>query len=242
MWLRLKPRKDGTMELKELLGDDLYKQVQAKIDEKNSTETDKLKHVRYTDLSEGKYVSKDKYDSELDKLNTLITGKDTEIGNANKLIEELKKASKGDEGMQQKISTYETENARLQKELEETKVNSAIKVALLEAHAVDTDYMTYKIKAALKEKNEELKLDDEGHIKGWDNMLTDLKTQFPAQFTASSGSDDGKRNIIENKLPDPTNKDTGLTREDILKKSYAERAKIAQETPEIYEAAMHGTK
>lgn len=89
-----KARKDGTMELKELLGDDLYKQVQAKIDEKNSTETDKLKHVRYTDLSEGKYVSKDKYDSELDKLNTLITGKDTEIGNANKLIEELKKASK----------------------------------------------------------------------------------------------------------------------------------------------------
>lgn len=230
------------MELKELLGDDLYKQVQAKIDEKNSTETDKLKHVRYTDLSEGKYVSKDKYDSELDKLNTLITGKDTEIGNANKLIEELKKASKGDEGMQQKISTYETENARLQKELEETKVNSAIKVALLEAHAVDTDYMTYKIKTALKEKNEELKLDDEGHIKGWDNMLTDLKTQFPTQFTASSGSDDGKRNIIENKLPDPTNKDTGLTREDILKKTYAERAKIAQETPEIYEAAMHGTK
>ena len=189
------------MELKELLGDDLYKQVQAKIDEKNSTETDKLKHVRYTDLSEGKYVSKEKYDSELDKLNTLITGKDTEIGNANKLIEELKKASKSDEGMQQKISTYETENARLQKELEETKVNSAIKVALLEAHAVDTDYMTYKIKAALKEKNEELKLDDEGHIKGWDNMLTDLKTQFPAQFTASSGSDDGKRHIIENKLP-----------------------------------------
>lgn len=230
------------MELKELLGDDLYKQVQAKIDEKNSTETDKLKHVRYTDLSEGKYVSKEKYDSELDKLNTLITGKDTEIGNANKLIEELKKASKGDEGMQQKISTYETENARLQKELEETKVNSAIKVALLEAHAVDTDYMTYKIKTALKEKNEELKLDDEGHIKGWDNMLTDLKTQFPTQFTASSGSDDGKRNIIENKLPGPTNKDTGLTREDILKKTYAERAKIAQETPEIYEAAMHGTK
>lgn len=99
------------MELKELLGEELYKQVQAKIDEKNSAETDKLKHVRYTDLSEGKYVSKEKYDSELEKLNGLITGKDTEIGNANKLIEELKKASKGDEGMQQKISTYETENA-----------------------------------------------------------------------------------------------------------------------------------
>lgn len=189
------------MELKELLGEELYKQVQAKIDEKNSAEADKLKHVRYADLSEGKYVSKEKYDSELEKLNGLITGKDTEIGNATKLIEELKKASKGDEGMQQKISTYETENARLQKELEETKVNSAIKVALLEAHAVDTDYMTYKIKNGLKEKNEELKLDDDGNIKGWDNMLTTLKTQFPTQFTASSGSDDGQKHIIENRLP-----------------------------------------
>lgn len=189
------------MELKELLGEELYKQVQAKIDEKNSAEADKLKHVRYADLSEGKYVSKEKYDSELEKLNGLITGKDTEIGNATKLIEELKKASKGDEGMQQKISTYETENARLQKELEETKVNSAIKVALLEAHAVDTDYMTYKIKTGLKEKNEELKLDDDGNIKGWDNLLTSLKTQFPTQFTASSGSDDGQKHIFENRLP-----------------------------------------
>lgn len=189
------------MELKELLGEELYKQVQAKIDEKNSAEADKLKHVRYADLSEGKYVSKEKYDSELEKLNGLITGKDTEIGNATKLIEELKKASKGDEGMQQKISTYETENARLQKELEETKVNSAIKVALLEAHAVDTDYMTYKIKTGLKEKNEELKLDDDGNIKDWDNMLTSLKTQFPTQFAASSGSDDGQKHIIENRLP-----------------------------------------
>ena len=189
------------MELKELLGEELYKQVQATIDEKNSTETDKLKHVRYADLSEGKYVSKEKYDSELEKLNGLITGKDTEIGNATKLIEELKKASKGDEGMQQKISTYETENARLQRELEETKVNAAIKVALLEAHAVDTDYMTYKIKTGLKEKNEELKLDDDGNIKDWDNMLTSLKTQFPTQFAASSGSDDGQKHIIENRLP-----------------------------------------
>ncbi len=189
------------MELKELLGEELYKQVQTKIDEKNSTEADKLKHVRYADLSEGKYVSKEKYDSELEKLNGLITGKDTEIGNATKLIEELKKASKGDEGMQQKISTYETENARLQRELEETKINAAIKVALLEAHVVDSDYMTYKIKTGLKEKNEELKLDDDGNIKGWDNMLTSLKAQFPTQFTASSGSDDGQRHILENRLP-----------------------------------------
>lgn len=80
MWLRLKPRKDGTMELKELLGEELYKQVQAKIDEKNSTETDKLKHVRYTDLSEDKYISKEKqrtYHDASSKVNTRILANDS---------------------------------------------------------------------------------------------------------------------------------------------------------------------
>ena len=169
------------MELKDVLGE----------------EEDKLKHVRFADLSEGNYISKEKYDSETERLNGLITGKDTEIGNANKLIEELKKASKGDEGMQQKISTYETENARLQQELEETKVSSALKVALLSAKTDDTDYMTFKIKEMLKEKGEELKIDDDGNIKGWDDMLTTLKTQFPAHFESSEGE---SRQIIENKL------------------------------------------
>nr|DAY67996.1 MAG TPA: minor structural protein [Caudoviricetes sp.] len=186
-----------TMELKDVLGEELYKQVQAKIDEQNSKEEDKLKHVRFADLSEGNYISKEKYDSETERLNGLITGKDTEIGNANKLIEELKKASKGEEGMQQKISTYEAENARLQQELEETKVSSALKVALLSAKTDDTDYMTFKIKEMLKEKGEELKIDDDGNIKGWDDMLTTLKTQFPAHFESSEGE---SRQIIENKL------------------------------------------
>ena len=214
------------MELKDVLGEELYKQVQAKIDEQNSKEEDKLKHVRFADLSEGNYISKEKYDSETERLNGLITGKDTEIGNANKLIEELKKASKGDEGMQQKISTYETENARLQKELEDTKVSSALKVALLSAKTDDTDYMTFKIKEMLKEKGEELKIDDDGNIKGWDDMLTILKTQFPAHFESSEG---GSRQIIENKLDkgDPAG-------------GSAEPKDLAEALKQQYEAATNG--
>lgn len=214
------------MELKDVLGEELYKQVQAKIDEQNSKEEDKLKHVRFADLSEGNYISKEKYDSETERLNGLITGKDTEIGNANKLIEELKKASKGDEGMQQKISTYETENARLQQELEETKVSSALKVALLSAKTDDTDYMTFKIREMLKEKGEELKIDDDGNIKGWDDMLTTLKTQFPAHFESSEG---GSRQIIENKLDkgDPAG-------------GSAEPKDLAEALKQQYEAATNG--
>ena len=214
------------MELKDVLGEELYKQVQAKIDEQNSKEEDKLKHVRFADLSEGNYISKEKYDSETERLNGLITGKETEIGNPNKLIEELKKASKGDEGMQQKISTYETENARLQQELEETKVSSALKVALLSAKTDDIDYMTFKIKEMLKEKGEELKIDDDGNIKGWDDMLTTLKTQFPAHFESSEG---GSRQIIENKLDkgDPAG-------------GSAEPKDLAEALKQQYEAATNG--
>ena len=57
--------------------------------------------------------------------------------------------------------------------------------------------MTFKIKEMLKEKGEELKIDDDGNIKGWDDMLTTLKTQFPAHFESSEGE---SRQIIENKL------------------------------------------
>jgi len=45
------------MELKELLGEELFAQVDAKVQEHNSGIQDKKKHVRYADLSEGNYVS-----------------------------------------------------------------------------------------------------------------------------------------------------------------------------------------
>lgn len=184
------------MKLDELLGEDLYKQVQAKIDEKNAAEPDQLKHIRYADLSEGEYISKLKHGAEVERLNGLISGKDGEIANAEKLINELKKANKDDEALQDKIKEYETENTRLMSELEEVKIASALKAALLGARADDVDYLSYKLKAGLKESGKSIELDDEGNIKGWNDMLTELKTQFPKQFES-----DGGRKIIENRLP-----------------------------------------
>lgn len=110
------------MKLEDLLGKELYAQVQAKLDEVNAKEPDKLKHVRYADLSEGEYVGKGKYESEVEKLNNLIAGKDAELTTANGLIADLKKATKGEEGLQQKISSYETEVANLQNQLAGNKI------------------------------------------------------------------------------------------------------------------------
>lgn len=222
------------MTLEELLGDELYSKVKAKIDEVNSKETDKLKHVRYADLSEGNYVGKGKFDA----LQETLNGKDAEITNANNLIAELKKASKGNEEMQEKFSTYEAENAKLQKELKNTKLKAAIKVALLSEKAVDVDYLTFKLNEKLKDKGTSLELDENDNIKGWGDMLTGLKTQFPTMFeTAANGGD--KKYIEPNKLPDSNNNNNALTKSELLKKSYAERVRIAEENPEAYTAAMN---
>lgn len=181
------------MKLEDLLGEDLYKQVKTKIDEVNSKETDKLKHVRYADLSEGEYVSKAKYSD----LETENASKVTELAEANKLIETLKKGTKGNEELQGKISTYETDIANLQNELKETKLKSAIKVALLSEKAKDVDYLTFKLNEKLKEKGETLELDDNESIKGWEGHLSALKTQFPTMFEPLQ--EDG-RQILENRL------------------------------------------
>lgn len=185
------------MKLDELVGAELYAQIKEKLDEVNSKEPDKLKHVRFADLSEGEYVSKLKYED----LVTQLNGKDTELKTANDLIEQLKKGTKGDEELQTKITNYETQVTQLQEQLKETKMTSAIKVALLSEKAVDVDYLTYKLNEQLKEKGEQLELDENDHIKGWDNRLADLKTQFPKMFEAAPGGSGGFKPIDTGRLP-----------------------------------------
>lgn len=167
-----------------------------------------------------------------------LTGKETELTNANQLIEDLKKASKDNEGMQDKFTQYEQQNTQLQAELQETKIKSAVKVALMSEKAVDVDYLTYKLNEKLKEKGESLELDENDNIKGWSDKLSGLKTQFPTMFESVSDNNDGYQVLNPNKLPNGETTGT-LTKEELLKKPYAERARIAQENPEAYAAAMN---
>lgn len=152
-------------------------------------------------------------------------------GEATTLIEELKKGNKGNEQLQSKITAYETQVADLQSELEKTKVESAIKVALLSAKALDVDYLTFK----LKEKGE-MKLDDQGNIKGIDDMIAGLKTQFPTQFETAS-----QKKIEEHKLPNGDD-NKKISQEDFNKMGYQDRLKVYNENPELYnELSGHKT-
>lgn len=174
-------------------------------------------------------ASEENLDVRYGKLKTEHDGKVKELDEANNLIAELRKSNKSNEGIQTKISEYETTVQNLQAELEKTKLDAAIKVELLSAKALDVDYLTFK----LREKGE-LSLDENGKIKGWDDKLSGLKTQFPTQFEAA-----GKKNIIENKLPNNDNGSDTITKESILKMPYAERAKLFNENPEAYKNAIN---
>jgi hypothetical protein len=209
--------------LKEILGEELYKQVETALNAYNGNEANKDKQIKLANLGSGEYVGKGKYDS----LQALLDGKTTELDTANGLIAELKKGTKGNEDLQGKITGYETQVKQLQAELEKTKLENAIQLALRDAKAVDPDYLAFKLRE--KYKPEELTLDENGKVKGMDDKLAGLKTQFPAQFEGS-----GSKKVIENKLPDEQGGGDSVTKDDFAKMSYQERLKLFNENPDTY--------
>lgn len=216
--------------LKEVLGDELYEKFETAVNAYNGNEANKDKQIKLANLTGGEYVGKGKYDA----LQALLDGKTNELTTATDLITDLKKGNKGNEELQGKISTYETQVTDLQKQLEETKLKSAIKVALLSEKVTDVDYLTFKLESKLKEENKTLELDENGNIKGWNDYVSSLKTQFPTQFETSNS-----RKFEEHKLEDG-DEGNELTKANILKMPYAERAKLYDENPDGYRAAMKG--
>ena len=216
--------------LKEILGEELFNKFTEKVNEYNGNEANKDKQLKLVNLNTGDYVSKLKFDD----ISQQLSGKQTELDTANGLIEELKKGTKGNEELQGKITGYETQVADLQAKLQETKIKSAIKVALLSEKAVDVDYLTYKLNEKLKEKGETLELDENDNIKGWDDKLSGLKTQFPNMFESAGKGKDGYQVLGDNRLPQSDGRKTIPTQEEFNKMSYNDRVELKKENEQAY--------
>lgn len=165
------------------------------------------------------------------KLKTNFDNLTAQHNEAQTLIEQLKAGNKGNEQLQTKVTEYEGQIAQLQEQLKVNQIESEVKVALLGAKVTDIDYMTFK----LKEKGE-LELDENGKIKGIEDKIAGLKTQFPAQFEKGK---EGGFEIDPKPLPkgDPS---TGMTKSDFLKKPYNERLAYKTENPSGYNEIMKG--
>lgn len=222
--------------LKAILGDDLFNQFIEKLNAYNGDEANKDKQIKLANLTDGGYVSKDKYTD----LETTLTGKQTELEKANGLIEELKKGAGKDTELQQKISGYETQVAELQAENKRLKDENALKFALIEAGANDIDYVFYKASEKLKADGKTLDLGEDGKVKGVDDLITGLKTQLPNQFGCNNaGTGEGEKVVEPNNLPKGDTSKT-VTREQFLKMTYQERLNLKDSNEELYNKLTKG--
>lgn len=115
--------------LKEILGDDLYEQVKAKVSSYNE-KADKDKKVSIANINGGEFIAKAKYEQLQNDLDNTKTSLET----ANNTIKDLKKSNTDNADLQTKIADYESEKANLEKAHKETTEKlikeSAIKDAL----------------------------------------------------------------------------------------------------------------
>ncbi len=168
--------------------------------------------------------SEENLDVRYGKLKTDFEALTKQHGESSALIEQLKKDSAGSEDLRQKIAEYEKKIGEMEQELSKERLESALKLALLEAKVTDVDYLAFKV----REKGE-LTLDENGRIKGIDDKIAALKTQYPQHFAA-----DAKKRVDEKKLPGSDEGHEGMTKKELLSKPYSERLQFYNENPELF--------
>lgn len=205
-----------------------YEELEQAINAHNGNEANKESQIKIGNLGGGEYVGKGKHDSEIERLNTLLSGKDADIQTLTSTLEALKKGKLDADGIQQKLADAERLLGEAKAREAETLKKYALRDALREAKAVDVDYLTFKINEQLKGDGKAVELDENEHIKGWDDILSGLKTQFPAQFEKGNNI-----HVDPNPLPQP-NPGHGISAEAFAKMGYQSRLKLKQEQPEAY--------
>jgi len=195
---------------KALTFDDLVQAINAH----NGNEANKESQIKLANLGGGEYVSKGKHESELERLNNIISGKDQELTAANGLIEGFQKSQKGNEELQGQITTYQEQVKQLQTQLVQTQIDSGLKIKLMEAGATDIDFLIWKAKN--DNGGKPLELGEDGEIKGIDDLVSSLKTSAANHFK----KDDGVK-VDPNPLPSGDDrKDAPQTLADALRQQY----------------------
>ena len=179
-------------------------------------------------------ASEENLDIRYSKLKTDHDNLAVQHGESIKLIEQMKKDANGNEALQGKITSYETTIADLTKQLEEQKVEAAMdrKLTAAGAKPEDFDYLKFQWR-----KKGEIKLDDNGEIKGGEDAIAGLKTQHPIQFASA----ENQRELQPHKLPDRNpNGGNTVTKEEFKKMGYDSRVKLKESDPELYTQLTKG--
>ena len=172
-------------------------------------------------------ASEENLDVRYGKLKTDHDNLTAEHKKSTDLIAELQKATKGQEAVQGKITEYQSTIEQLKQEAVQAKTESALKIGLLSAGAKadDIDYLLFKMNHDTDWKPE---LGEDGQVKGLQEKLKGLKTQYPSNFESKT-----EKKIEEKKLDHPDQKDS-VTADDFKKMGYQQKAELYNTDPELY--------
>lgn len=164
------------MDLKEVLGDELFLQVDEKLKEVNGADERRDNPVRFVDLSEGSYVGKEKYT----RLQTESAGYKKQLDDANKEIKSYKDMDI--DGIKQAAANWETKYNTDTQALQE-RLDSQQKLFAAERY-LDGQ----KIKSPLSRKSilqeflaQEMEFKD-GKFVGAEEYMKKMREQYPDEF------------------------------------------------------------
>lgn len=189
-------------------------------------------------------TSHENMDVRYPKMKTDYEGAVQERDAAKATIAELQKAAKGQAELQAIIAKDAEAYQQLEAKLQQERVNSAIKVGLLSAKAADVDYLTFKLNEKLKADGETLTLDENGNIKGWNEKVDGLKTQFPNMFEAvNDGSNPDGFEVVPLPLRKGSGGNDAVTAETFRNMTFEQRVAYKQKNEAHYNALrkqIHG--
>lgn len=202
------------MDLKELLGEELYNQV-----------VEKAGDNKVAVVSDGNWFPKDKFDTvnnENKDLKQQISDRDTQL-------EDLGKKVKDNKELTHEIDRLKQENQTATQELQEKLDNQAYEFALDKALVSEKVKNTKAVKALLD--TEKIKLDGE-KLLNLDDQLKELKESDAYLFEQEQQQEPPKPNFTTGQHQTGT----GINPKDFKKMSYKERLELKRENPEQYKS------
>jgi hypothetical protein len=208
------------MDLKELLGEELYNQV-----------IEKARDKKLAIVNDGNWFPKDKFDeknNEVKDLKQQLKDRDTQL-------DDLKTKAKGNEDLEQRIKELQDENKQTaidyQAKLDKQAFGFSLEKALSDAKAKNPK----AVKALLN--TETIKLDGD-KLLGLEEQLKALQESDGYLF--GSGEPAGLKGRKPN--DDPTPPPTGVNKEQFNKMNYKERVQLYNENPDLYKQLSGGNE
>lgn len=203
------------MKLNELLSPELFQQVQARIDEVNAGQTDKTKHVRFADLSEGGYVSVDRHNSQINGLTQQVNDLTGQISQRDADITDLQGKLTAAQGDASKLADVQTQLGNLQTKYQQdqqawdAKVTKQRKEFMVREQANSLHFSSAAAKRDFisQAQAKDFQLDGETLV-GYGDFLTKYKAENPGALVEQQPTDpnnpgDNKPQIVLPKNPKP---------------------------------------